>query len=204
MKKELILCLIAVLTIVSTVTFDQVCGDTAPTIVAQAVNRYNLNNAGEHATWQKGQVVTVAADPSDNQATKRAINTAIANWNQAGVVKLQPTNDVTNADIRVINRPLSDPGNIVFGLTNISCRDNNSRIASAVISINSQAINKHHKEDHKSIQDYTNMVCTHEMGHALGLSHTTPGTNSVMQPGTDRNIQSYDIQHIQNLYKGND
>lgn len=71
------------------------------------------------------------------------------------------------------------------------------------ITINSNAIQKHHQEDNLTVAQYTDMVCTHELGHALGLEHVTPGTNSVMQPGTDKNIQPYDIQRLRILYSNN-
>lgn len=71
------------------------------------------------------------------------------------------------------------------------------------ITINSNAIQKHHQEDNLTVAQYTDMVCTHELGHALGLEHVTDGTNSVMQPGTDKNIQPYDIQRLRMLYYNN-
>ena len=175
--------------------------DELPVVVAQPVDRYNYNNAGEHDTWQPDQVVTVYVDHNATPETKAGVNAAINNWNQAGVVKLVPTDDVNQADIRVINSQINKLGSIVFGETQLA-QNSQGRLTHGVILINNRAIAEHHNIDGpKSIQDYTDMVCTHEMGHALGLNHTTPGTNSVMQPGTDRNIQPYDIQRVQMLYR---
>lgn len=174
--------------------------DELPVVVAQPVDRYNYNNAGEHATWQPGQVVTVYVDPAVTSETKAGVTAAISNWNQAGVVKLVPTDDVNQANIRIINSQIKKLDSIVFGRTQLAQNDQ-GQLTHGVILINNQAIAEHHNIDGpKSIQVYTDMVCTHEMGHALGLNHVTRGTNSVMQPGTDRNIQPYDIQRVQMLY----
>lgn len=174
--------------------------DELPVVVAQPVDRYNYNNAGEHATWQPGQVVTVYIDPVVTPETKAGITAAISNWNQAGVVKLVSTDDVNQANIRVINSQINKLDSIVFGRTQLAQNDQ-GQLTHGVILINNQAIAEHHNIDGpKSIQAYTDMVCTHEMGHVLGLNHVTRGTNSVMQPGTDRNMQPYDIQRVQMLY----
>ena len=200
--EKLLLCLLATIVFTTDDLMHQYQNPAElPAIVAQPVDRYNYNNAGEHDTWQPDQVVTVYVDRNATPETKAGVNAAINNWNQAGVVKLVPTDDVNQADIRVINSQINKLGSIVFGETQLA-QNNQGRLTHGVILINSQAIAKHHNIDGpKSIQDYTDMVCTHEMGHALGLNHVTNGTNSVMQPGTDRNIQPYDIQRVQMLYR---
>lgn len=197
--REMVLVLLAAVYWVGFSGYQKYTSDSIPTVIAQPVNQYNAKNAGEHVTWQPGQTVTVYVDPNATAETQTGVNNAIANWNNAGVVHLQRTDDVNNADIRVINGQLADPHNIVFGLT--QTKQTNRQINRALITINNQAIAKYHQRDDMSEQAYTDMVCTHEMGHALGLNHTTPGTNSVMQPGTDRNIQPYDIQRVQMLYR---
>lgn len=196
--REMVLVLLVTVYWVGFLGYQEYTSDSIPTVIAQPVNQYNAKNAGEHAIWQPGQTVTIYVDPNVTAETQTGVNNAIANWNNAGVVHLQRTDDVNNADIRVINGQLTDPHNIVFGLT--QTKQTSQQINSALITINNQAIAKYHQRDDMSEQAYTNMVCTHEMGHALGLNHTTPGTNSVMQPGTDRNIQPYDIQRVQMLY----
>ena len=200
--EKLLLCLLATIVFTTDNLVHQYQNpDELPVAVAQPVDRYNYNNAGEHDTWQPGQVVTVYVDRNATPETKAGVNAAINNWNQAGVVKLVPTDDVNQANIRVINSQINKLGSIIFGQTQLA-QNKQGQLTHGVILINSRAIAEHHNIDGpKSIQDYTDMVCTHEMGHALGLNHVTNGTNSVMQPGTDRSIQPYDIQRVQMLYR---
>ena len=181
--------------------YGQFTHDPVATVVAQPAYVQNYKNGNQTATWQPHQTVTVYVDPSTTPETKAGVVDAINNWNQADVVRLVTTDDVNNADVRVINGQLKDPGNIVFGLTSRAVNQQTNQLSHATITINDQAINKYHYIDgHKTVQEYTDMVCTHEIGHALGLNHAVGGTNSVMQSGTDRNIQPYDIQRVRMLY----
>lgn len=175
--------------------------DDLSTIVAKPVNNYNYHNANRHAHWQTGSVVDVYLDPNVNNDTKLGMQDAINKWNEAGVVNLEITPDPNNTDITVRNGLLSAPNSIVFGLTEEKASP--TRMLQDRITINSNAIQKHHREDNLTVAQYTDMVCTHELGHALGLEHVTDGTNSVMQPGTDKNIQPYDIQRLRMLYNNN-
>lgn len=175
--------------------------DDLSTIVAKPVNNYNYHNANRHAHWQTGSVVDVYLDPDVNNDTKLGIQDAINKWNEAGVVNLEITPDPNDADITVRNGLLSAPHSIVFGLTEEKASP--VRMLQDRITINSNAIQKHHQEDNLTVAQYTDMVCAHELGHALGLEHVTYGTNSVMQPGTDKNIQPYDIQRLRMLYNNN-
>lgn len=175
--------------------------DDLSTIVAKPVNNYNYHNANRHAHWQTGSIVDVYLDPNVNDDTKLGMESAIAKWNKAGVVTLEITPDPNNADITVYNGVLSAPRSIVFGLTEEKASP--ARMLQDRITINSNAIRKYHQEDNLTVAQYTDMVCTHELGHALGLEHVTDGTNSVMQPGTDKNIQPYDIQRLRMLYNNN-
>ena len=175
--------------------------DDLSTIVAKPVNNYNYHNANRHAHWQTGSVVDVYLDPDVNNDTKLGMQDAINKWNEAGVVNLEITPDPNNADITVRNGLLSAPHSIVFGLTEEKASP--VRMLQDRITINSNAIQEHHQEDNLTVAQYTDMVCTHELGHALGLEHVTDGTNSVMQPGTDKNIQPYDIQRLRMLYNNN-
>lgn len=175
--------------------------DDLSTIVAKPVNNYNYHNANRHAHWQTGSVVDVYLDPNVNDDTKLGMESAIAKWNKAGVVTLEITPDPNNADITVYNGVLSTPHSIVFGLTEEKASP--SKMVNDRITINSIAIEQHHQEDNLTVAQYTDMVCTHELGHALGLENVTDGTNSVMQPGTNKNIQPYDIQRLRMLYNNN-
>lgn len=175
--------------------------DDLSTIVAKPVNNYNYHNANRHAHWQTGSVVDVYLDPDVNNDTKLGMQDAINKWNEAGVVNLEITPDHNNADITVRNGLLSAPHSIVFGLTEEKASP--VRMLQDRITINSNAIQKHHQEGNLTVAQYTDMVCAHELGHALGLAHATYGTNSVMQPGTDKNIQPYDIQRLRMLYNNN-
>lgn len=175
--------------------------DDLSTIVAKPVNNYNYHNANRHAHWQTDSIVDVYLDSNVNDDTKLGMKSAIAKWNKAGVVTLEITPDPNNADITVYNGVLSAPHSIVFGLTEEKASP--ARMLQDRITINSNAIRKYHQEDNLTVAQYTDMVCTHELGHALGLEHVTDGTNSVMQPGTDKNIQPYDIQRLRMLYNNN-
>lgn len=175
--------------------------DDLSTIVAKPVNNYNYHNANCHAHWQMGSVVDVYLNPDVNNDTKLGMQDAINKWNEAGVVNLEITPDPNNADITVRNGLLSAPHSIVFGLTEEKASP--TRMLQDRITINSNAIQKHHQEDNLTVAQYTDMVCAHELGHALGLEHVTDGTNSVMQHGTDKNIQPYDIQRLRMLYNNN-
>lgn len=172
--------------------------DDLSTIVAKPVNNYNYHNANRHAHWQTGSIVDVYLDSNVNDDTKFGMESAIAKWNKAGVVTLEITPDPNNADITVYNGVLSAPHSIVFGLTEEKASP--SKMVNDRITINSKAIEQHHQEDNLTVAQYTDMVCTHELGHALGLEHVADGTNSVMQPGTDKNIQPYDLQRLRMLY----
>lgn len=172
-----------------------------PTVVAKPVNKINTKNDDSIAIFKPGSTVCVYVDPSATTDTKLGMADAISNWNQAGVVNLTMTNDPSHAQVRVANGQLHADQSIVFGLTRRY--GTKTHITGDNITINADAINKYHSVNNMSIPEYTDMVCTHELGHALGLEHATPGTNSVMQPGTDRNIQPYDIQRLQMLYGQN-
>lgn len=172
--------------------------DDLSTIVAKPVNNYNYHNANRHAHWQTGSIVDVYLDSNVNDDTKLGMESAIAKWNKAGAVTLEITPDPNNADITVYNGVLSAPHSIVFGLTEEKASP--ARMLQDRITINSNAIRKYHQEDNLTVAQYTDMVCAHELGHALGLEHVTDGTNSVMQPGTNKNIQPYDIQRLRMLY----
>lgn len=194
MLKKLFLIIVAVITLGA--------ASQSSVAVAKAVNTQNQYNAAEPQIWSN-RLITVAVDPNVPANVKRGVNYAMKQWNLCHVRQLVGTGDYQTADIQVVTAKLKDDKDpqafTVYGRTTLTY--GKKYIDHAKIMINTTAINHDdHSKGHQLLMDRT---CLHEMGHALGLSHTTRNARSVMTPNAKYDLQPFDVQRLRTLYNGN-
>lgn len=149
--------------------------------------------------WKKRNL-TICIQTTDPAAKKDFID-AINAWNDAKVLKLSLINNPKQADIVCDIQDLSTNTKHegletlkTLGNTEVSYDQNTGEImhAKSVIDIY-QIQNMPH--------DQQVWIAEHELGHAFGLSHTDPGSHTVMEPqNLTTGITSTDINNLKKIY----
>lgn len=148
--------------------------------------------------------VTIAITSQDPR-TRQAFTDAINAWNSTKAINFQLTNDAKNANIIAHEKDLSasDQSDGIektedLGITDTSYDPDTNLVSHADSSID---INKLADKS----REYRMWVAEHELGHAIGLDHAQPNTDSVMVPYNPRmGITNNDIQAVNTLYSQND
>lgn len=167
----------------------------------QDANLPSINDPQEsHQEHWKKRNLTIYIQTTDPTAKKDFID-AINDWNDAKVLKLSLIKNPKQADIVCDIQDLSANTKHkgletlkTLGNTEVSYDQNTGEImhANSVIDIY-QIQNMPH--------DQQVWIAEHELGHAFGLSHTDPGSHTVMEPqNLKTGITSTDINNLKKIY----
>lgn len=167
----------------------------------QDANLPSINDPQEsHQEHWKNRNLTIYIQTTDPTAKKDFID-AINDWNDAKVLKLSLIKNPKQADIICDIQDLSANTKHegletlkTLGNTEVSYDQNTGEImhANSVIDIY-QIQNMPH--------DQQVWIAEHELGHAFGLSHTDPGSHTVMEPqNLKTGITSTDINNLKKIY----
>lgn len=167
----------------------------------QDANLPSINDPQEsHQEHWKKRNLTIYIQTTDPTAKKDFID-AINDWNDAKVLKLSLIKNPKQTDIICDIQDLSANTKHegletlkTLGNTEVSYDQNTGEImhANSVIDIY-QIQNMPH--------DQQVWIAEHELGHAFGLSHTNPGSHTVMEPqNLKTGITSTDINNLKKIY----
>lgn len=167
----------------------------------QDANLPSINDPQEsHQEHWKKRNLTIYIQTTDPTAKKDFID-AINDWNDAKVLKLSLIKNPKQTDIICDIQDLSANTKHegletlkTLGNTEVSYDQNTGEImhANSVIDIY-QIQNMPH--------DQQVWIAEHELGHAFGLSHTDPGSHTVMEPqNLKTGITSTDINNLKKIY----
>ncbi|MDO4902867.1 MAG: matrixin family metalloprotease [Limosilactobacillus sp.] len=158
------------------------------TSTTQATSEADVQNA----RWNK-KSATVYIDITD-PTLQAAANTAINRWNATGAFSFKKTNDKSKANIVITT--MNKQSNGAAGLTNTKINAVTGYLMHATVRLNTAyLLNAAYGYSQERIVN----TAEHELGHAIGLSHTNEV--SVMQPaGSYYSIQQLDINNVKSLY----
>lgn len=148
-------------------------------------------------SW-KDTTITYKTD-TDSSYYKSVWANAVKRWNKVGVVKLEAAKSGEKADITLTSsESLSTKGGKLAGYTNYSYLKKGSddnQIVSAKSTLNRSLLTKY---------GYTKTqrtnVATHEIGHAIGLSHSTSKASVMYASDRYASIDHQDKVGLQDAY----
>ncbi|MHA6531933.1 M57 family metalloprotease [Paenibacillus sp. BAC0078] len=150
--------------------------------------------------WSKsaGSTQTVQFKYSTSNSTYRAtFNTAVSDWNSRQSKIYYSLSDLNASAVNTVGTEyIADQSH--YGITHVSYSVSSGLIYTAEVLINignSDVVNK---------SNTRRSAANHELGHALGLDHTTPPVLSVMNSSRDRETvytpQTDDINGVNAIY----
>ncbi|KRL01744.1 hypothetical protein FC81_GL001110 [Liquorilactobacillus capillatus DSM 19910] len=120
---------------------------------------------------------------------------ALDNWNKAGIFKLVTITNKDQADIVLTTENKSNTPQAGVAETKMLI---NPLTGKKVITHAVAKLNTYYLDDYSTERKVN--TAEHELGHTMGLEHTTDHP-SVMQPqGSNYGIQQYDVQQLKQLY----
>ncbi|WP_261810968.1 matrixin family metalloprotease [Levilactobacillus humaensis] len=157
--------------------------------------------ASKTPSWGHWDDTTITYKTASTSSYYKGVwKNAVKRWNKVGVVQLRAAKSGEKADITLTSsKSLSTKSGKLAGYTNYSYlkkSDNNNEIVSATSTLNRSLLSKY-----KYSKNQRTNVATHEIGHAIGLSHSK-SEDSVMY-ASDRyaSIDHQDKVGLQSAYE---
>lgn len=154
-------------------------------------------------TKPKATVFIKSTNPQIVNAYKKAIDM----WNQTGSFKLIPTNN-PQANIICQDQDLSkntkDDGQYITKRLGITYTNSKVDQNNGIKILTHADVNLDNTDLLKENDQYITRVAEHELGHAIGLDHTSEDAHSIMKPyNPDRDITDQDVQSVKSIYHEN-
>lgn len=133
----------------------------------------------------------------NNPTLRNASITGLNAWNNTGAFNFQLTNN--KKDAQIVIQAMDDSSTNAAGLTSTEYNSLTNHLLHATVRLNSfYLLNPNYGYSNNRIVN----TVEHELGHAIGLSHSN-GVSVMYPQGSFYTIQPSDIQNVKKLYHEN-